>query len=238
MRCLLAESSSSSAPKQMRERGRWFPMCGQEKAPPKRGQSSRVRGRWSSATKQFATRGLVPERKAPPKRGQKIKGISGIGGRGASAAGQFRARGIVPTGKAPPKWGQVYGSSRGRTVFGSSAAGQFGVWVPDSLAASARHQGCCRCCRRFEPQAQRRRQSARATMEHGHAGGNLHAAAGSGSAGSQRSGHSLAVRPDHVAGCEGVLTRAATSPRLPSARSAANLGHVRMPLPDSPAQDG
>src|SRR5215471_10598278 len=75
MRCLLAESSSSSAPKQMRERGRWFPMYGQEKAPPKRGQSSRIRGRWSSATKQFATRGLVPERKAPPKRGNSWKKI-------------------------------------------------------------------------------------------------------------------------------------------------------------------
>ena len=43
-------------------------------------------------------------------------------------------------------------------------------------------------------------------MEHGHAGGNLYAAAGSGSAGSQKGDHSLAVRPDQVAGCEGVLT--------------------------------
>jgi len=32
-------------------------------------------------------------------------------------------------------------------------------------------------------------------------------------AGSQRSGPSLTVRPDHVAGCEGVLTRAAGLPR-------------------------
>ena len=43
-------------------------------------------------------------------------------------------------------------------------------------------------------------------MEHGHAGENLYAAAGSGSAGSQKGDHSLAVRPDQVAGCEGVLT--------------------------------
>jgi hypothetical protein len=36
----------------------------------------------------------------------------------------------------------------------------------------------------------------RATMEHGHVGGNLYAAVGSGDAGSQGSGHFAAVRPD------------------------------------------
>jgi hypothetical protein len=42
-------------------------------------------------------------------------------------------------------------------------------------------------------------------MEHGHAGGNLHASVGSGSTGGNGSGrHQLgvAVRPDHLAGCE------------------------------------
>jgi hypothetical protein len=42
---------------------------------------------------------------------------------------------------------------------------------------------------------------AKLAVEHGHAGGNLYAAVGSGCAGGQ--GNS-AVHPDHIAGCEGV----------------------------------
>jgi hypothetical protein len=44
-------------------------------------------------------------------------------------------------------------------------------------------------------------------MEHGHAGGNLHAEAGNCSAGGQATEPLVAVRPGHIAGCQGVLTR-------------------------------
>ena len=43
------------------------------------------------------------------------------------------------------------------------------------------------------------------TREARHAGRNLHAPTGSGSASGQGSGQQLAVRPDHTAVCEGVL---------------------------------
>jgi len=60
--------------------------------------------------------------------------------------------------------------------------------------------------RQFEPQAQHRRQTIRGEpRRHGHAGRNLHAPTGSGSASGQGSGQQLAVCADHIADCEGVL---------------------------------
>src|SRR5262249_59605650 len=47
--------------------------------------------------------------------------------------------------------------------------------------------------------------TAGANQGDGHAGRNLHAPTGSGSASGQGSGQQLAVRPDHTAVCEGVL---------------------------------
>src|SRR5262249_20391388 len=177
-------------------------------------------------------------RKGPGEGGTKEKGVIGFWGEGGFRSRTIQGARDRSNRKGPAEAGpsvRVVSRKNGLWVFRSWAIRGVGAWF---LGGERSPPGCCRCCRRFEPQAQRRRQSTRATMEHGHAGGNLHAAAGSGSAGSQRSGHPLAVRPDHVTGCEGVLTRAATSPRLPSARPGGNLGHVRMPLPDSPAQDG
>jgi hypothetical protein len=73
MRCLLAESSSSFAAKQMRERGRWFPMCGQEKGPTEAGPKLACSRKGALRTNANAERvRLVPERKAPPKRGKDI----------------------------------------------------------------------------------------------------------------------------------------------------------------------
>src|SRR5262245_6699550 len=68
--------------------------------------------------------------------------------------------------------------------------------------------------RQNEPQAQRRRQQQGQTKEARHAGRNLYAPTGSGSAGGQGSGQQPAVRPDHTAACEGVLDPRGDGPRL------------------------
>src|SRR5262245_57828341 len=87
-----------------------------------------LRGRWSSAIKQFATRGLVPERKAPPKRG-----VSGDGSRPLNlssvkdadrqplvttgAGGGYLPIGALPTGYLPTGAGAGGGGSlRGRSA--------------------------------------------------------------------------------------------------------------------------
>ena len=161
--CLLASRgrlSRSSAPKQIRERGRWFPNGWTRKDPAEAGPKGKgYIGYWR-------------------KRGFRSRTIQG-------ARDRSNRKGPA---EAPQECMGRLAEARSLDLpqLGNSGCGCLTRVLP--------------LRQRFEPQAQRRRQSARATMEHGHAGGNLHAAAGSGSAGSQRSGHPLAVRPDHVTG--------------------------------------
>jgi hypothetical protein len=75
----------------------------------------------------------------------------------------------------------------------------------------------CEVGHSWSPPSRNRVASAEQTREPAHAGGNLYSAAGNGGAGGQGSGGDqlqLAVRPDHVAGCEGVLVLMKPEPEI------------------------